>query len=70
MIMFPFNCVNNQFRGRSIDNFETEFINLLETAITLAGQEGETSLYSQYQTGVMPFGRKRSHTNRTRNRSI
>ena len=52
--------VNNQFRGRSIDNFETEFINLLETAITLAGQEGENVfVLSIPDWGVMPFAEGR-----------
>ena len=48
--------VNNQYRGRSIDNFQKEFINLLETSITLAGQEGENVfVISIPDWGVMPL---------------
>lgn len=52
--------VNNQYRGRSIDNFQKEFINLLETSITLAGQEGENVfVISIPDWGVMPFAEGR-----------
>ena len=52
--------VNNQYRGRSIENFETEFIELLETAITLTGQEGENVfVLSIPDWGVMPFAEGR-----------
>ena len=52
--------VNNQYRVRSIENFETEFIQLLETAITLAGQEGKNVfVLSIPDWGVMPFAEGR-----------
>lgn len=52
--------VNNQYRGRSIENFETEFIHLLERAIILGGQEG-TNIFvlSIPDWGVMPFAEGR-----------
>jgi phospholipase/lecithinase/hemolysin len=53
--------VNNQYRGRSVENFETEFIQLLERAITLGGQEG-TNIFvlSIPDWGVMPFAEGRN----------
>ena len=63
--------VNNQYRGRSIKNFETEFIQLLDTAITLTGQEGKNVFVLSIPDWGDAFRRrKRSCTNRTRNRSI
>jgi len=55
--------VNNQYRGRSIENFETEFIELLEGAIALGGQEG-TNIFvlSIPDWGVMPFAKGRNRT--------
>lgn len=55
--------VNNQYRGRSIENFETEFIHLLERAIILGGQEG-TNIFvlSIPDWGVMPFAEGRDRT--------
>ena len=52
--------VNNQYRGRSIGNFETEFIQLLDRAIILGGQEG-TNIFvlSIPDWGVMPFAEGR-----------
>ena len=52
--------VNNQYRGRSIENFETEFIQLLDSAIILGGQEG-TNIFvlSIPDWGVMPFAEGR-----------
>lgn len=55
--------VNNQYRGRSIENFETEFIELLEDAVTLGGDQGANIfVLSIPDWGVMPFaeGRNRS----------
>ena len=52
--------VNNQYRERSIENFETEFIQLLDSAIILGGQEG-TNIFvlSIPDWGVMPFAEGR-----------
>ena len=55
--------VNNQYRGRSIENFETEFIELLEDAVALGGDQGANIfVLSIPDWGVMPFaeGRNRS----------
>ena len=55
--------VNNQYRGRSIENFQTEFIELLEEAVLLGGNEGANIfVLSIPDWGVMPFaeGRNRS----------
>lgn len=52
--------VNNQYRGRSTENFEKEFIQLLDSAIILGGQEG-TNIFvlSIPDWGVMPFAEGR-----------
>ncbi len=51
--------VNNQYRGRSIEQFRTEFIDLLETAIKFAGNQPErVFVVSIPDWGVTPFGGK------------
>lgn len=48
--------VNNQYRGRSIENFETEFIQLLDRSVTLGNQKGaNVFVLSIPDWGVMPF---------------
>lgn len=55
--------VNNQYRGRSIENFETEFIELLENAVALGGEEGANIfVLSIPDWGVMPFAEGRDRT--------
>lgn len=52
--------VNNQYRGRSIENFENEFIQLLDRAITLGDQKGtNVFVLSIPDWGVMPFAEGR-----------
>lgn len=51
--------VNNQYRGRSVEQFRTEFIDLLETAIKFAGNKPErVFVVSIPDWGVTPFGGK------------
>lgn len=51
--------VNNQYRGRSVEQFRTEFIDLLETAIKFAGNKTEhVFVVSIPDWGVTPFGGK------------
>ncbi len=51
--------VNNQYRGRSVEQFRTEFIDLLETALKFAGNEPErVFVVSIPDWGVTPFGGK------------
>jgi lysophospholipase L1-like esterase len=48
--------VNNQYRGRPLDEYETQFTALLERAITLAGQRtGRVLVLSIPDWGVTPF---------------
>ena len=48
--------VNNQFRGRSIDEYRTEFVTLLKRAIDLAGGNADhVVVLSIPDWGVMPF---------------
>ena len=55
--------VNNQYRGRSIENFETEFIELLDRAIVLGDQKGaNVFVLSIPDWGVMPFAEGRNRT--------
>lgn len=52
--------VNNQYRGRSVDNYEEEFLQLLNTAIAFAG--GATNrvfVLSIPDWGVTPFAADR-----------
>jgi lysophospholipase L1-like esterase len=51
--------VNNQYRGRSVEQFQTEFIELLETAIKFAGYKSEqVFVVSIPDWGITPFGGK------------
>ena len=51
--------VNNQYRGRSVEQFQTEFIDLLETAIKFAGNKPErVFVVSIPDWGITPFGGK------------
>lgn len=51
--------VNNQYRGRSIEQFRIEFIDLLETAIKFSGNKPEqVFVVSIPDWGVTPFGGK------------
>lgn len=51
--------VNNQYRGRSVEQFRSEFIDLLETAIKFAGNKPErVFVVSIPDWGVTPFGGK------------
>ncbi|MFY7911539.1 MAG: SGNH/GDSL hydrolase family protein [Emticicia sp.] len=51
--------VNNQYRGRSFEQFRTEFIDLLETALKFAGNKPErVFVVSIPDWGVTPFGGK------------
>lgn len=53
--------VNNQYRGRSIENFETEFIQLLDHSVTLGNQKGaNVFVLSIPDWGVMPFAEGRN----------
>jgi lysophospholipase L1-like esterase len=48
--------VNNQYRGRALDEYEAQFGALLERAITLAGQRaGRVLVLSIPDWGVTPF---------------
>lgn len=52
--------VNNQYRGRNIKNFETEFIQLLDRSVALGNQKGANVLVlSIPDWGVMPFAEGR-----------
>jgi lysophospholipase L1-like esterase len=51
--------VNNQYRGRSVEQFQTEFIELLEIAIKFAGYKSEqVFVVSIPDWGITPFGGK------------
>lgn len=51
--------VNNQYRGRSVEQFRTEFVDLLETALKFAGNKTErVFVVSIPDWGVTPFGGK------------
>ena len=52
--------VNNQYRGRSLENFKDEFILLLEKAITFSGETIKRYLFFPFPTGVMPFAKGRN----------
>ncbi len=54
--------VNNQYRGRSPENYRPEFIALLEQAIRFAGDRpGRVFVLSIPDWGVTPFGREREN---------
>jgi lysophospholipase L1-like esterase len=51
--------VNNQYRGRSVEQFQKEFIELLEIAIKFAGYKSEqVFVVSIPDWGTTPFGGK------------
>ena len=51
--------VNNQYRGRSVEQFQREFIELLETAIKFADNKSEqVFVVSIPDWGITPFGGK------------
>jgi len=51
--------VNNQYRGRSVEQFQKEFIELLEIAIKFAGNKSEqVFVVSIPDWGITPFGGK------------
>src|SRR5262249_48361663 len=50
--------VNNQYRGRALDNYRSEFRALLQRAIALAGNRAQRVIViSIPDWGVTPFGR-------------
>ena len=51
--------VNNQYRGRSVEEFQTEFVELLETAFKFACNKAErVFVVSIPDWGITPFGRQ------------
>lgn len=51
--------VNNQYRGRSLENYAEEFSRLLEIAVELAGSKsGQVIVVSIPDWGVTPFARE------------
>jgi len=53
--------VNNQYRGRSVENFEEEFIELLDKAIEFSGNQAENVfVLSIPDWGVTPFASTRN----------
>ena len=55
--------VNNQYRGRSVENFREEFKNLLETAIYFSGDNNaKVFVLSIPDWGVTPFAEDRNST--------
>lgn len=53
--------VNNQYRGRSVENFREELIALLNTALAFAGNnQGKVFVVSIPDWGVTPFAQDRS----------
>ena len=53
--------VNNQYRGRDIENYKVEFEELLQKAIHFAGDdENKVVVISIPDYGATPFGRKKS----------
>ena len=52
--------VNNQFRGRDVEEYRTEFVTLLQRAVGLAGNEAShVIVVSIPDWGVTPLGRAR-----------
>ncbi len=51
--------VNNQYRGRSLENYQAEFAALLERAVELAGAPGRVLVLSIPDWSVTPFARGR-----------
>lgn len=55
--------VNNQYRGRSVENYEEEFTALLTKAISFAkGDAGHVFVLSIPDWGVTPFAEGRDHS--------
>lgn len=52
--------VNNQYRGRSAEEYRTQFAELLQTAINFAGDEESVIVISIPDYGVTPFGQDRN----------
>lgn len=52
--------VNNQFRGRSPDEYRAQFAELLQTSINFAGDEKSVIVISIPDYGVTPFGQDRN----------
>lgn len=52
--------VNNQYRGRSAEEYRTQFAELLQTAIGFAGDEKNVIVISIPDYGVTPFGQERN----------
>ncbi len=53
--------VNNQYRGRSVENYRTEFTSLLQRAIMLAGEKSaRVFVISIPDWGVTPFAAERN----------
>lgn len=48
--------VNNQYSGRSLEDYEADFRNLLNTAVTLAGSKERVFVLSIPDYGYTPFG--------------
>jgi lysophospholipase L1-like esterase len=59
--------VNNQYRGRDIENYRSEFELLLRMAISFAGNdENNVIVISIPDYGVTPFGRQKENKNISR----
>ena len=54
--------VNNQFLGRPFETFETEFNQLLDSAIDFSGSNHQVFVLSIPDYGVTPFGASESET--------
>jgi lysophospholipase L1-like esterase len=52
--------VNNQFRGRDSEEYRTQFVELLQTAISFTGDEKSVIVISIPDYGVTPFGKDRN----------
>lgn len=52
--------VNNQYRGRSVENYQQEFFELLQKAIVLGGNKpGQIIVLSIPDWGITPFAKER-----------
>jgi len=54
--------VNNQFQNRPFDVFQTEFVELLNTAISLSGADSLVFVVSIPDYGLTPFGQNNAAT--------
>jgi lysophospholipase L1-like esterase len=52
--------VNNQFRGRDVEEYRTQFAKLLQTAINFTGDEESVIVISIPDYGVTPFAQDRN----------